>query len=120
MSKSILLFGTVCCGVLFAQGSGSTEPAARSKRESPFTVTRVARGKVLQPVTKGEMFLEVDGTKVALRITDDTAVVAEKGVTVKDPERVTTADLKPNQLIRVKYRAKDETALEVVILKAGS
>jgi hypothetical protein len=124
MTKSItfLLFAALCgCGSLFAQGSGSTGPSAGSgKSESPFNVTKVAKGKVLQAVSKGEMVVEVDGTRMSLRITESTEIKAEKGAKVQSPARVTVDDLKQGQMVRVKYRAADETALEVRILKVTS
>ena len=123
MIKAItfLLFTTLCGGGLFAQGSGSTEPSTGSgKAESPFTVTKVAKGKVLQAVSKGEMVVDVDGTRMSLKITESTEIVAEKGAKVRSPGQVTADDLKQGRMVRVKYRAADETALEVRILKVTS
>lgn len=124
MTKSIsLLFSAVlcCAGSIFAQGSGSTEPPRNSKKsESPFTVTKVAKGKVLKPVSNDELIVEVDGARMSLRIAASTEIVAERGVNVENPDRVTVADIKEGRGVRVKYRAADKTALEVRILNIKS
>lgn len=116
---SLLLFAVLCCGgSIFAQGSGSTEDSGNSeKQESPFTVTKVVKGKVLKPVSNHELVLEVDGHQMSLRITESVEIVAEDGVKVENPDRVKVADLKRGQTVRVKYRAADKTAVEVRILK---
>ena len=122
MSKStiLILFAALCLGSsLLAQGSGSAAPPPGGEGESPFTVTKVAKGKVLK-AAEDEIVVEADGEERSFKIADATVIKAEKRADVPDRKNVTAADLKQGQPVRVKYRMADYMALEVKILNAKS
>ncbi len=104
-------------GLAFGQGSGSTEPP-KEGRDSAFLVTKTAKGSVVEPPSRDEFVVEVDGKRLSLRIDTETALKADEGADVKDPRNVSAADLKKGQPVRVKYRPADQTAVEIRILKS--
>ncbi len=119
MSKSTIFafFAALCLGgTLLAQGSGSSAPRPDSNRESPFTVTKVSKGTILK-AAKNEIVVETDGDEAAFRVSAATKVTAEKGADVPDTKKVALADLKKGHRVHVKYRASDDMALEVKVLK---
>ena len=116
-SKLLTLFAALClASALLAQGSGSSMPSASSKGASPFAVTKVAKGELVE-IDKDKIVVETKGEEAAFQILDITVIKAEKGADVPNRKKVTLAELKKGHRVSVKYKASDRTVLELKILK---
>jgi hypothetical protein len=104
-------------GLALGQGSGSTAPP-KERGDSAFLVTKTVKGSVVEPPSRDELVVEVNGRRLTLRINTETTLKADKGADVNDPSNVSAADLKKGQPVRIKYRPADETAVEIRVLKS--
>lgn len=115
---SILLFATFLAVSARAQGSGTVYvPDDIPGRSSPFTVTRIAKGKIAG-IHRGEretilLFEDVKGRRGALKINSKTQFKADRNTEYASKKHLSAADLEIGQSVKIIFAANTGQILEL-------
>ncbi len=108
----------LCSTPALAQGSGSTptsQPSRSTGSERPFDVERTVKGTIAALDVEDNRLVVEDkkGKRVTLKLSDDTKYKADKKTELADRKTLAARDFKQGHLVRVRYSAEKEIALEV-------
>jgi hypothetical protein len=115
---SILLFATFLAAGARAQGSGTVYvPDDIPGATSPFTVTRIAKGKIAG-IHRGEretilLFEDVKGRRGALKINSKTQFKADRNTEYSAKKHLSAADLEIGQSVKITFAATSGHILEL-------
>ena len=114
----ILLFTMFLAAGARAQGSGTIYvPDDIPGRSSPFTVTRIAKGKIAG-IHRGEretilLFEDVKGRRGALKINSKTQFKANRNTEYASKKHLSAADLEIGQSVKITFAANTGYILEL-------
>ena len=119
--------GLIFSALVFAQGSGSTNPTPAPAAgdlpfpEQPFRVTRTATGN-LASVGEGHVVVEEPKAKEPRRIRVDAKVrvTAHKKSELGGRKKLTLGDLRAGMAVRVVYEPETNRAVEVRVLEKAA
>lgn len=109
----------------FAQGSGSVSaPSAPSTGggyngpDSPFAVTKSVSGKIVE-IHKEAVIVELaDGSKRLVKLPKALHIKADRDSELAGKKKLAAEDLSEGLPVKVTYRAEDNIALEIRVLKS--
>ena len=115
---SLLLFAMFLVVGARAQGSGAIYvPDDIPGRPSPFTVTRIAKGKIAG-IHKGEhetilLFEDIKGRRGALKVNSKTQFKADRNTEYGSKKHLSAVDLEVGQSVKITFAANTGTILEL-------
>ena len=125
-SCSILLVAASMCGMAWAQGSGSTRPAASKNSggggadagpDLSFMVTRTVKGKIaeIKKDDHGAVVIVEDseGRRGAVKVNSKTRIKADKKTEYAGKKHISPDDLEVGQIVKITFIADSGQVLEV-------
>ncbi len=111
----LLLLVMLLSATTFAQGSGSSAQVRKGRSERPFAVTKSITGKVAEVKATDRLIVVSDakGARHEIRVDDKTRF----RMSPASGRSLALADLKAGQTAKVFFRAADQTATIVMLLK---